>query len=533
MLRRDRWGSSQVADYDVAIIGGGLNGTSVARDAAGRGLRVLLLEQDDLCAAASSASPRLIHGDLAALERRGLLRVRAALAERDGWLRIAPHLVRPMRFVIPAHADERPSWLLRSGLLLYDRLASRGGLAASAAVDLTHHPIGNALKRPFGTAVADCDCGVDHSRLVVLNAIDAAERGAVIRTGARCVRADRLDVWRLVVIDRGHREVISARALVSAAGAWTGLVADTVLRIPKPRLGSSKIGQIVVRRLFDSDNVYVFQNHDRRLIFASPYQRDFTLIGAVGQAFKGDPAIVSMTAAEIGYLCDAANRYFRERIEPADVIRVICGANAVMEAGNDLVAPGGATTFDHGRARAPLLTIFGGDVTMSRKRAEIAVTKLTPFYPMSPPWTARTPLPGGDFPNASFDDQVDQARDRWRFLSDSHARRLVAAYGTRIPAVLGDARSYDELGPVFGEDLTAAEVRYLMAKEWARFPDDILWRRSKLGLTMPAGDRQALAEFMANPKGYPERYLEEDQARAADNTVSTGRATVEPGSIRR
>jgi glycerol-3-phosphate dehydrogenase len=490
-----------VADYDVAIIGGGLNGVSIARDAAGRGLRVILLEQDDLGAAASSASPRLIHGDLAVLERRGVLRVRAALTERDRWLRIAPHLVRPMRFVIPAHADERPSWLLRSGLLLYDRLGSRSGLQASATVDLTHHPIGIALKRPFGTAFEYSDCVVDDSRLVILNAVDAVERGAVIRTGARCVRAERLDIWRLIMIDRGRRQVISARALVNATGAWTGTVADTVLRVAPARLRSTKIGQIVVRRLFDTDNVYVFQNHDRQLIFAGPYQRDFTLIGTVRQDFKGDPAIVSMTAAEIAYLCDAANRYFRERVEPADVIRTICGANAVMQPGSESIAQNGAMTFDHGRGRAPLLTIYGGDVTLSRKRAEIAVTRLTPFYLMSPRWTAKAPLPGGDFPAASFDDQIDRARERWRFLRENHARRLVAAYGTRIAAVLGDARSFDELGAVFGEDLTAVEVRYLMTKEWARFPDDVLWRRSKLGLTMPAQDRQALAAFMANPSG--------------------------------
>jgi glycerol-3-phosphate dehydrogenase len=488
-----------LADYDVAIIGGGLNGVSIARDAAGRGLRVLLLEQHDLGAAASSASPRLIHGDLAVLERRGFLRVRAALAERDVWLRIAPHLVRPVRFVIPAHADERPPWLLRSALLLYDRLASRSGLPASATIDLTHHPIGVALKRPFGTAFAYSDCVVDDSRLVMHIAIDAAERGAVIRSGARCVRAERLDTWRLIVIDRGHRQVIAARALVSAVGAWTGVVAETVLRVPPARVRSAKISQIVVRRLFDTDNVYVFQNHDRQLIFASPYARDFTLIGTVGQAFEGDPAIVSMTGAEIAYLCDAANRYFRERVDPADVIRAVSGANAVMQPGNQRAAWGGAMTFDHGRARAPLLTICGGDVTMARKRAEMAVTKLTPFYPMSPRWTGKVPLPGGDFLNEVFDDQIDRARDRWRFLSERHARRLVAAYGTRIEAVLGDARSLDELGPVFGEDLTAVEVRYLMTKEWARFPDDVLWRRSKLGLTMPAQDRQALAEFMANP----------------------------------
>src|SRR6266705_2607865 len=267
-----------MADYDLAIIGGGLNGVSLARDAAGRGLRVILLEQGDLGAAASSASPRLVHGDLGMLERRAFFRVRAALAERDGWLRVAPHLVRPMRFVIPAHADERPSWLLRSGLLLYDRLAARTELPVSATIDVTHHPVGNALKRPIGLAFEYSDCVADDSRLVIAIAVDAAERSVVIRTGARCVRADRLDIWRL----------------------------------------------------FEPDNVYVFQNIDRRLIFASPYQGDFTLIGTVGQTFKGDPAAVSMAAGDVAYLCDAANRYFRERVDPSDVIRTVTGANVVM-----------------------------------------------------------------------------------------------------------------------------------------------------------------------------------------------------------
>jgi glycerol-3-phosphate dehydrogenase len=244
-----------MADYDLAIIGGGLNGVSVARDAAGRGLRVILLEQGDLGGAASSATPRMIHGDLAMLERRAFLRVRAALAERDIWLRIAPHLVRPMRFAIPAHSDERPPWLLRSGLLLYDRLASRPRLPASATVDVTHHPIGNALKRPFGTAFEYSDCVVDDSRLVIANAVDAAERGAAIRTGARCVRADRLDIWRLATIDRGRRLVVTARALASASGAWTASVAETVLRVPPPKVGMAQMSQIVVRRLFDTEHV--------------------------------------------------------------------------------------------------------------------------------------------------------------------------------------------------------------------------------------------------------------------------------------
>ncbi len=493
-----------MADYDLAIIGGGLNGVSIARDAAGRGLRVILLEQGDLGAGASSASPRLIHGDLAGLERRHFLRVRAALAERDIWLQIAPHLVRPKRFAIPAHADERPAWQLRSWLLLYDRLSSRAHLPSSAAIDITHHPIGNPLKRPFGTAFEYSDCVVDDSRLVVLTAVDAAARGAAVRTGARCTRAERGENWRLVTIDRGHRQVATARALVNATGAWTASVAETVLRQPALRLDSARLGvaqmsQIVVRRLFDTDNVYVFQNSDRRLIFASPYERDFTLIGTVGQAFKGDPAIVAMGAGDVAYLCEAANRYFRERIELVDVVRTVSGVNIAMNPASRQAARDGAIRFDYGRRKAPLLTIFGGDVTTSRLRAEKAVSKLTPFYPMSVRWTATAPLPGGDFAWRRFDNEVDEARARWRFLSEDQARRLVSAYGSNVKAILGDATDRSGLGPAFGPELTGAEVRYLMQNEWARFPEDILWRRSKLGLTMPAADRDALAAFMASP----------------------------------
>ena len=224
-----------MADYDLAIIGGGLNGASIARDAAGRGLRVILVEQGDLGGAASSASPRLIHGDLSALERRSFSRVRRQLIERQTWLVIAPHLVRPMRFALPAHVEGRRPWRLRLALWLYDRLGPRNRLPAAEAINITHHPVGNALKRPFGMAFEYSDCLVDDSRLVVLTAVDAAERGADIRTGARCVRADRGEVWRLAVIDRGHRQIVTARALANATGAWTALVAETILRQPVPR----------------------------------------------------------------------------------------------------------------------------------------------------------------------------------------------------------------------------------------------------------------------------------------------------------
>jgi glycerol-3-phosphate dehydrogenase len=237
----------------------------------------------------------------------------------------------------------------------------------------------------------------------------------------------------------------------------------------------------------------VFQNRDRRLIFASPYERDFTIIGTTTHAFRGDPAIVAMDARDIGYLCDAANRYFRERVEPSDVIRTVSGANLVLRpAGKD-----GAMAFDARRGKAPLITMFGGDVTTVRLRAERAVSRLTPFYAMSPRWTAQTPLPGGDFAWEAFDDEVEEARERWRFLTEPQARRLVGAYGLLLAEILGDAKDRADLGPGFGPELTAKEVRYLMTREWARFPEDILWRRSKLGLTMQPAEREALAAFMA------------------------------------
>ncbi|MGH6779594.1 MAG: glycerol-3-phosphate dehydrogenase, partial [Bradyrhizobium sp.] len=381
-----------MADYDLAIIGGGLNGASIARDAAGRGLRVILFEQGDLASAASSASSRLLHGDLLMLERRRLRRVRTQFAERELWLKNAPHLVRPMRFAIPAHPHERPSWLLRGGLLLYDRLASPTLLAPSAAIDVNHHPIGNVLKRPLGTAFEYSDCLVDDSRLVIANALDAAERGAVIRTGARCVRADRNDIWRLAVIDRGYRRIVTTRALANTAGAWVPAVAETILRLPPPRVNAMQAGQIIVRRLFETDNVYVFQSSDGTLIFASPFERDFTLVGSAVRAFKGDPAIVAMAASDVTYLCDAVNRYIRKPLHPSDVIRTVSGVTMEPEGSG---AEDGTMIFDHGRRKAPLITMLGGAVTTSRLRAERAVSQLTPFYPMSPRWTANAPLPGG------------------------------------------------------------------------------------------------------------------------------------------
>ncbi len=487
-----------MADVDLAIIGGGLNGVSIARDAAGRGLRVALFEQNDLGGGAALASAHLMHGNFIDLERGHALRVRRALAERDIALRSAPHLVRPTRFVLPVHADERPSAVLRALLYAYDRLMPKSDLRRSEVLDLTIHEAGHPLKRSLGLALAYSDCIVDESRLVVLNAVDAAARGATIRTGARCVWADRSDVWRLAVVNRGRRENVTAQALVNASGAWTHTVAESVLHLPAVQASLAKVSQIVVKRIFDRDDVYVLQNDDRRMIYAVPYHRDFTLIGSSERGFDGDPAIMSAGADDIAYLCTAVSRYFREPVAPVDVVHATAGGH--MATGRD-----GFMKLDRRSGKAPLLTVIGGVTTGARRRAEIALARLSSFFKASPdsasPWTARSPLPGGDFGSPAFsdalDDQVAAARKRWAFLTDTHARRLIESYGTRVEQILGGATSMSDLGPVFGDDLTAAEVRYLMREEFARFADDILWRRSKLGLTMPRRDRDALETYMA------------------------------------
>jgi glycerol-3-phosphate dehydrogenase len=286
--------------------------------------------------------------------------------------------------------------------------------------------------------------------------------------------------------------------LVNAGGAWSNTIAETILRLPGASARLSRISQIVVRRLFDHDNVYVLQNDDRRIVFAIPFERDFTLIAGIERELDGDPSAVSASAADISYLCAAANRYFRERIEPADIVHAMSGPH--LRPGGFASRwrhPDGFMSLNRKYGEAPLLTVFGGVTTTARRRAEIAMNRLSVFFMTKPAWTAMAPLPGGDFSSTAFADQIARAQLRWPFLSERHAHRLVHAYGTRIDAVLGDAASMDGLGPRFGENLTGIEVRYLMENEWARFADDILWRRSKLGLTMPMKDREALAQFMA------------------------------------
>ena len=490
-----------MADFDLAIIGGGINGAGLARDAAGRGLRVILIEQNDLASGTSSASTKLIHGGLRYLEHGAFLLVREALKEREVLLRNAPHIIRPLRLLLPPEPKMRSPLLLRLGLFIYDHLGGRKILPPTRTVDLTHDPLGTPLKRSYRSGFLYSDCRVDDARLVVLNALDAAERGASIRTRTKCVRAERGEEWRLILNARGRRDVVSARVLVNAAGPWVGSVAETIIRVPGPaRVRLVKGSHIVVKKLFDHDTGYIFQNPDRRVVFALPYEGDYTLIGTTDENFEGDPAGVGPSGAEIAYLCETASRYFRASVEPSDIVYAFAGVRSLYDDGSkrpEDITRDYYLDFDKSFGHAPLLTVYGGKITTYRKLSEAAMAKLGEIFPPHRAWTARVPLPGGDFPYNGVEVQVAKAQRAWPFLEDDHALRLVRAYGTRIGDILGKADSYVALGIRFGADLTEAEVRYLMAKEFAIDADDVLWRRSKLGLRFSDVERAALQRFMA------------------------------------
>jgi glycerol-3-phosphate dehydrogenase len=490
-----------MAEFDLAIIGGGINGAGIARDAAGRGLTVLLVEQNDLASGTSSKSTKLIHGGLRYLEFYAFRLVREALIEREVILRNAPHLAKPLRFVLPHHADLRPAWMLRLGLFLYDHIGGRKILPATETLDLTHHVVGQPLKRPFRRGFAYSDGWIDDSRLTVLNAVDAAARGAQIRTRTKLLRADRIDkVWQLVLSARGNRETVRARVLINAGGAWVPEIAEHLLRLDAPpHVRLVKGSHILVRRLYEHDHAYIFQNADGRIVFAIPYERDYTLIGTTDEDFTGDPGGATVTSAEIAYLCRAVSAYFREPVTPDQVLSVFSGVRQLYDDGArrakdltreyllDVAAPSG---------QAPLMTIYGGKITTYRRLAEAALAKLTPFVNAKRPWTAEAPLPGGDFPWDGVEALIARARGLWPFLTEPNARRLVRAYGTRLDRILGQARGLEDLGPRFGDELTGAEVRYLMRHEFAETADDVLSRRSKLYLRVGADAVAALGQFM-------------------------------------
>ena len=489
-----------VADFDIAIVGGGINGTGIARDAAGRGLKVLLVEQNDLASGTSSASSKLIHGGLRYLEHGELRLVHAALREREVLLRAAPHLIRPLRFLLPINAARRSPLLLRFGLLLYDWIGWRAILPGTRKIDFAADQSGNPLRHTFQHAYEYSDCFADDSRLVVLNAVDAAERGAAIYTRSHCVRAERAGEWRLRLDVDGRREEITARALVNAAGAWVETFADTILRQRgQHHLRLDKGTHIVVPRLYEHERAYILQAADGRVVFAVPFQDDFTLIGTTDRSFSGDPAVVTPSPEEIDYLCGVINEYFRTAITDADVVWAFAGVRALYDDGAGKPEDVGrdyTLMLDQRRGEAPLLTVYGGKITTYRRLAEDALARLADIFPRSPAWTANAHLPGGDFAYDGLDALVEKTRHAWPFLTPAHARRLTRAYGTRVGQVLKTAAGAADLGLNFGADLTEVEVRYLMTKEWAQTADDVLWRRSKLGLRLSDTQRIALDRFM-------------------------------------
>ncbi|KWD52881.1 glycerol-3-phosphate dehydrogenase [Burkholderia ubonensis] len=485
--------------YDLLVVGGGINGAGIARDAAGRGLSVMLCEQDDLASHTSSASTKLIHGGLRYLEYKEFGLVRKALQERETLLRAAPHIMWPLRFVMPHMPNLRPAWLIRIGLFLYDHLAKRELLPGSRGIDMRRHAAGAPLIDSIKRGFVYSDGWVDDARLVVLNALDAKERGAEILTRTKLVSAERVgDEWeaRLQLAD-GSISVVRARAIANAAGPWVGDVLHGALgRGAQHSVRLVKGSHIITRRLFDHDHAYIFQNPDKRIIFAIPYERDFTLIGTTDVEYTNDPAKVAIDGNETQYLCESINRYFKRKISPADVHWTYSGVRPLLEDEN--AANASAVTRDYrlemdDGAGAPLLSVFGGKITTFRKLAEEAGDLLCRTLGRdAAPWTAGAPLPGGDIANAKFDAFAAQFAARHPWLPAELARRYARAYGTRAERVVGNAKSLAELGAAIAPGIHEAELRYLRDVEWATRAQDVLWRRSKLGLHVAPGTLDAV-----------------------------------------
>ncbi|MEM7024126.1 MAG: glycerol-3-phosphate dehydrogenase [Pseudomonadota bacterium] len=474
---------------DLLVVGGGINGVGIARDAVGRGLSVTLCEQNDLASATSSASSKLIHGGLRYLEHYEFRLVREALMEREVLLRAAPHIIWPLRFVLPHEPGTRPAWMVRLGLFLYDHLGGREKLPGSSGLDLSKDPAGGPLKDSYAKGFSYADCWVDDARLVALNALDARERGAAIHTRTRCTSARRSDgVWHATLKpDGGADHTVKARCLVNAAGPWVShfLTEDLALSaLNKVRL--VKGTHIVVPKLFDHDSPYILQNDDRRVVFVIPYERRFSLIGTTDSDYDGDPAQVAPTDDEIAYLCRAVGRYFRNPPAPADVVWSYAGVRPLYDDSHgDVSAVTRDYVFDldHPDGEAPLLSVFGGKITTYRRLAEHALEKLKPVMGFSgSAWTGSSPLPGGDMPDADYEGFLEKVRREHPWLPSRLAARYARAYGTRLTNLLGNADCLDDLGQDLGDELYAAEVDYLLREEFAQTDEDILWRRSKLGL---------------------------------------------------
>ena len=503
--------------FDLAIIGGGVNGCGIARDAVGRGNSVFLCEMNDLASGTSSWSTKLVHGGLRYLEYYEFRLVHEALIEREILWQIAPHIIRPLRFVLPHHAGLRPAWLLRLGLFLYDHIGGRNLLPPTRSVDLTRDEVGKPLvPNRYTRGFEYSDCFVDDARLVVLTARDAADRGAEIRTRSRAVEIRQQDkIWHVTVEDAftGERSTIQARALVNAGGPWVENVLASGAGVnARAKVRLVQGSHIVVRKLYDHDRAYMFQNSDGRIVFAIPYQNDFTLIGTTDRDYEGDPSKVKASTEEIKYLCDSVSEYLAKPVKPEHVVWTYSGVRPLYDDGAseakaatrdyvfELDTPGGA----------PLLSIYGGKITTYRRLAEEALERLAPYLRSAKAregWTAKSALPGGDMDVSAIPALSAELVRNYPFLNPEHANRLAHAYGTRATRFLGSAKSMADLGQAFGVGLTEAEVRYLMSSEWACTAEDIVWRRSKLGLRMSAAEIARLDDWIAAHRATSERSL--------------------------
>jgi len=485
--------------YDLAVIGGGINGVGIAADAAGRGLKVFLCEKDDLAQHTSSASSKLIHGGLRYLEHYEFRLVREALAEREVLLAKAPHIVKPMRFVLPHRPHLRPAWMIRAGLFLYDHLGKRKRLGASRSLRFgPGYPLKPAITRGFEYA----DCAVDDARLVVLNAMAAKENGADIVTRTRCLRAERVDgVWQVELQHAdGHLQTIRARALVNAAGPWVASFIKDDLKLDAP-YGIRLIqgSHLIVPRLYEGEHAYILQNEDQRIVFCIPYLERFTLIGTTDREYSGDPAQVKITEGETDYLLKVVNQHFNHQLSRTDILHTYSGVRPLC---NDESDNPSAVTRDYtlalsaGEGQAPLLSVFGGKLTTYRKLAESAMGELKPFFAqMRGSWTATAPLPGGEH-MTSVQSLVEEVLTRHPWLPVAIAQRWATTYGSRVWRLLEGLSGPEGLGQSLGGGLFACEVNYLRAEEWAVTADDILWRRTKLGLFTSSAEQLALQEFL-------------------------------------
>jgi glycerol-3-phosphate dehydrogenase len=495
-------------DVDLLVVGGGINGAGIARDAAGRGLSVLLVEQDDLASHTSSASTKLIHGGLRYLEFGEFRLVREALIERERLLGMAPHIIWPLEFVLPQNQSPRPAWIVRFGLFLYDHLGGREKLPGTRTVTLESSALGAGLSPRKGKAFVYSDCWVEDSRLVVLNAMDAAARGARIETRTRLIHARRDgDGWIATIEGAAGERQVRARVLVNAAGPW---VADVLGRVPDAHTDRGvklvKGSHIVVPRLYEGSHAFMLQNPDRRIVFAIPYEGEFTLVGTTDEAWEEKPGRAGISDGETAYLLGTIGRYFAKPVARTDIRWSYAGIRPLYD---DKSSNASAVTRDYvldldaGQdgpqgGRAPMLSIFGGKITTYRKLAEHAMKELGDFFPeMSGAWTAGAALPGGDMPGADFERFLSHLQAARPALPPRLLRRLARAYGTRSDRLLGAAQTTADLGRCFGGDLYQAEVDYLVAHEWARSAEDILYRRSKLGLHTPTGTAAAIDAYLA------------------------------------